>query len=109
MGPIIYIIGIATYEISQYLNKLLTTLTKLEYNILNAEDIVRRIRRGTIPAGHNMVSFDISLFTNVPLDKANNRLHFEKVQRKEKPNKHSQRSLKRMTISLHQTVTFHFQ
>ena len=109
MTPIIYIIGIATYEISQYLNKLLTTLTKLEYNILNAEDLVRRIRRGTIPAGHNMVSFDISLFTNVPLDKANNRLHFEKVQRKEKPNKHSQRSLKRMTISLHQTVTFHFQ
>ena len=109
MRPIIYIIGIATYEISQYLNKLLTTLTKLEYNILNAEDLVRRIRRGTIPAGHNMVSFDISLFTNVPLDKANNRLHFEKVQRKEKPNKHSQRSLKRMTISLHQTVTFHFQ
>ena len=109
MRPIIYIIGIATYEISQYLNKLLTTLTKLEYNILNAEDIARRIRRGTIPAGHNMVSFDISLFTNVPLDKANNRLHFEKVQRKEKPNKHSQRSLKRMTISLHQTVTFHFQ
>ena len=109
MRPIIYIIGIATYEISQYLNKLLTTLTKLEYNILNAEDLVRRIRRGTIPAGHNMVSFDISLFTNVPLDKANNRLHFEKVQRKEKPNKHSQRSLKGMTISLHQTVTFHFQ
>lgn len=109
MRPIIYIIGIATYEISQYLNKLLTTLTKLEYNILNAEDLVRRIRRGTIPAGHNMVSFDISLFTNVPLGKANNRLHFEKVQRKEKPSKHSQRSLKRMTISLHQTVTFHFQ
>ena len=70
MRPIIANIGTATYEIAKYLNKLLTPLSKSDYNILNTEDLVRRLREEAIPAGYKMISFDVkSLFTNVPLDK----------------------------------------
>ena len=70
MRPIISNIGTATYEIVKYLNKLLTSLRKSDYNILNTEDLIRRLREETIPAGYKMISFDVkSLFTNVPLDK----------------------------------------
>ena len=70
MRPIISNIGTATYEIAKYLNKLLTPLSKSDYNILNTEDLMRRLRVKTIPAGYKMISFDVkSIFTNVPLDK----------------------------------------
>ena len=60
----------ATYEIAKYLNKLLTPLGKADYNILNMEDLLRRLREETTPAGYKMISFDMeSLFTIVPLDK----------------------------------------
>ena len=69
MRPIIFNIGTATYEIAKYLNKLLTPLSKSDYNILNTEDHMRRLREEKIPAGYKMISFDVkSLFTNVPLD-----------------------------------------
>ena len=41
----------ATYEIAKYLSKLLTPLNKSDYNILNTEDFIRRLREETIPAG----------------------------------------------------------
>ena len=70
MRPIIYIIGTAIYEIAKYLTKLLTPLTKSEYNILNIKDIIRRLREETILTGYKMISFELkSLFTSVPLDK----------------------------------------
>ena len=70
MRPIISNIGTATYEIVKYLNKLLTPLRKSDYNILNTEDLIRRLREETIPAGCKMISFDVkSLLTNAPLDK----------------------------------------
>ena len=51
MRPVISNIGTATYEIAKYLNKLLTPLNKSDYNILNTEDFIRRLREETIPAG----------------------------------------------------------
>ena len=70
MQSIISNIGMATYEIAKYLNKLLAPLSKSDYNILNADDLIRRLREEINPAGYKMISFDMkSLFTNVPLDK----------------------------------------
>ena len=70
MRPMISNIGTATYDTAKYLNKLLTPLSKSDYNILNKEDLIRRLRQETIPAGYKMNSFDVqNLSTNVPLDK----------------------------------------
>ena len=70
MKPIISDIGTATYEIAKYLNKLLTPLSKSDYNILNTEGLVRRLREEKIPSGYKMISIDVeSLLTNVPLYK----------------------------------------
>ena len=52
------------------MNKLLTPLSKSDYNILNTEDLIRRLREATISAEYKIISFDVkNLFTNVPLDK----------------------------------------
>ena len=69
MRPIISkIVGTVTYEIAKYSNKILTRLTKSKYNILNTQDLIRRLREETVPTGYKMISFDVkSLFTNVPL------------------------------------------
>ena len=70
MKPIISDIGTATYEIAKYLNKLLTPLSKSDYNILNTEGLVTRLREEKIPSGYKMISIDVeSLLTNVPLYK----------------------------------------
>ena len=70
MKPIISDIGTARYEIAKYLNKLLTPLSKSDYNILNTEGLVRRLREEKIPSGYKMISIDVeSLLTNVPLYK----------------------------------------
>ena len=70
MRPIISIIGTATFKTANYLNKLLTLLANSEYNILNAEDLISKLRNEVILDGYKMISFDVKgLFTNVPLDK----------------------------------------
>ena len=70
MRPVTSNVGTATYEIAKYLNKLLTPLNKSDYNIVNTEDLIRRLREETIPSGYKVISFDMkSLFTNVPLVK----------------------------------------
>ena len=70
MKPIISDIGTATYEIAKYLNKLLTPLSKSDYNILNTEGLVTSLREEKIPSGYKMISIDVeSLLTNVPLYK----------------------------------------
>ena len=69
MRPIISNIGTAIHEIDEYLNKLLTPLTKGECTILNTEELIRRLRKETIPVADKMVSFNVkTLFTYVPLD-----------------------------------------
>ena len=45
-------IDMATYEITEYLNKPLTPLSKSDYNILNIEDLIGKLREETIPAGY---------------------------------------------------------
>ena len=70
MRPIISTIGTRNHEIAKYFNKLLTPLSKSDCNISNTEDLIRRLREETIPAGYKMISFDMkSLYTNIPLDK----------------------------------------
>ena len=87
--PTIPNIATATYEISKYLNKLLTPLSKSEYNMLNTEDLLRRLREKTVPAGCKIISFDVeNLFTNVPLDKTIDFI-VKKVYDKKHPNNHS--------------------
>ena len=52
------------------MNKVLATLSKSDNNILNIEDLIRRLREETIPTGYKMISFDVKrLFTNIPPDK----------------------------------------
>ena len=73
MQSIISNIGMATYEIAKYLNKLLAPLSKSDYNILNADDLIRRLREEINPAGYKMISFDMkSTF------RQNYRLYFER-------------------------------
>ena len=70
MKPIISDIGTTTFEIAKYFNKLLTPLSKSDYNILNTEGLVTRLREEKIPSGYKMISIDVeSLLTNVPLYK----------------------------------------
>ena len=64
MRPILSNIGITTYEITKYLNKLLIPLSQSEY-FLNTKDLTRSHREEIISARYKMVSFDVeSLFTN---------------------------------------------
>ena len=66
--PFIFNTGTATYETAKYLNTLLTSLTKSQYNILSTDDFIQKIKSGRIPKGFEMISFDVkNLFTNVPL------------------------------------------
>ena len=70
MRPIITNIDTAAYKITKYLNNLLTPLSKSDYNILNTEDLTRRLRNETISAVYKMIFIDVkNLFTNVPLNK----------------------------------------
>ena len=50
MRPVIPNFGTTTYEIANHFNKLLTPLNKSDYNILNTEDLSRRLREEIIPA-----------------------------------------------------------
>ena len=68
MRPIISNIGRPTYEIAKYLNKLLTPLSKSDYNILNTEDLIRRLREKTMSPGYKIISFDMKKI-NSPLQK----------------------------------------
>ena len=69
--PIISNTGTATYETATYLNTLLTSLTKLQYNILITDYLIQKIKNEKIPKGIKIISFDVkSLFTNVLLNQA---------------------------------------
>ena len=51
-----------TLVYTKYLNKLLTTLNKSDYNILNKEDLIRRLRKATISAEYKIISFDVKIY-----------------------------------------------
>ena len=51
-----------TLVYTKYLNKLLTPLNKSDYNILNKEDLIRRLRKATISAEYKIISFDVKIY-----------------------------------------------
>ena len=62
-------IGTDTYEIVKYLNTSLTPLIKSQYNILNTDDFIQKIKSERIPERFKIIFFDVkSLFKNVLLD-----------------------------------------
>ena len=70
VSPIISSSGTATYKTVKYLKTLLTALTKSQYNILNTNDFIQKIKSEKIPEWFKIISFDVkSLFTNMPLDR----------------------------------------
>ena len=70
VSPIISNSGTVTYKTVKYLKTLLTELTKSQYNILNTDDVIQKIKSEKIPEQFKMISFDVnSLFTNMPLDR----------------------------------------
>lgn len=59
MKLIISNIVTATYEISKYLNKILTVLIKSKHSILNIEDLMWRAGKKKIPDAYNLISVDL--------------------------------------------------
>ena len=68
--PIVSNINTATYQLAKHLSKVPSPLRESEHNIKSTKDFIRQVKEEPIPAGYEMVSFDVkSLFTNVPLDR----------------------------------------
>ena len=62
-------ISTATYQLGKHVSKVLSRLRESEHNIKSTNNLTRKIKKEPIPAGYEMVSFDVkSLFTNVPLN-----------------------------------------
>ena len=60
----------ATYQLAKHLSKVLSPLRESEHSIKSTNDFIRQINKELIPAGYEMVSFDVEwLFTNVPLNR----------------------------------------
>ena len=57
--PVISNIGTTTSETAKYLNTFLTPLTKLQYNILSADDHIQKIKSDRISKAFEMISFDV--------------------------------------------------
>ena len=55
MRTVISNIGTATYDITKYLNKLLTPSIKSKYNMLNPEELLRRLREETVPTEYKKI------------------------------------------------------
>ena len=67
--PIMSNIGNLLYQLTKYLAKLLSPLSKSEYTVDNNVEFINNIKSEKVPTGHSFISFDVkSLFTNVPLD-----------------------------------------
>ena len=49
VSPIISNSGTVTYKTVKYLKTLLTELTKSQYNILNTDDVIQKIKSEKIP------------------------------------------------------------
>ena len=66
--PIVSNINTATYQLAKHLSKVLRPLTESKFNIKSTKYFIRQIKKEPIPAGYEMVSFDVkSLSTDVPL------------------------------------------
>ena len=57
-------------KFTKHLSKVLSPFRESEHNIKSTKDFIRQIKKEPIPAGYEMVSFDVkSIFTNVPSDR----------------------------------------
>ena len=67
--PIISNINTASYQLAEYLAKLLSPLSTSEYTVKSNSDFITHIKGQNIPNNFKPIPFDVtSLFTNVPLD-----------------------------------------
>ena len=63
-------INTVTYQLEEYLSKVLPPLRESAHNTKSTSDLIRQ-KKEPMPAGYELVSFDVkSLFTNVPLHRA---------------------------------------
>ena len=63
-------INTATYNLANYLTKLLAPLRESEYIIKSTKDFIGKVKAKEVPNSYQMVPFDVkSLFTNVPRDR----------------------------------------
>ena len=70
LRPIISNIGTATYDLTKYLGKLLSPLSKSSYTVSSTDELVNSSKMKVLH-DCDLVSFDVtSLFTNVPLEYA---------------------------------------
>ena len=68
LRPIISTIGTFSYKLAKYLVPIVDPLTRNEYTIENATELVKQLCSLQLPHSVVMASFDVeSLFTNVPL------------------------------------------
>ena len=68
LRPIVSNIGTASHYLAKHLAKILAPLSKSEYTVQNTKDFVNFIKPKKIPSNYELISFDVSLFTNVPIN-----------------------------------------
>ena len=67
LRPIISNINTATYELTRYLAKALSSLSQSDYTVSSSKVFTEIIKLKSILDNHKLVSFDVKLlFTNVP-------------------------------------------
>ena len=68
LRPIISNVGIASYQLAEYLAKFLSPLSRSQYTVNSTKEF-NNIKNETVPSAYKIISFDVSyLFTMVPLD-----------------------------------------
>ena len=68
--PIVSNINTSTYELTKYLAKLLSPLSRSQYTVNSTKHFVKSIKHEKIPTGYQMISFVVkSLFTSILLYK----------------------------------------
>ena len=68
LRPILSNVGIASYQLAEYLAKLLSPLSRSQYTVNSTKEF-NNIKNETVPSAYKIISFDVSyLFTMVPLD-----------------------------------------
>ena len=68
--PIVSKINTSTNELTKYLAKLLSPLSRSQYTVNSTKHFVKSIKHEKIPTGYQVISFDTkSLCTSIPLDK----------------------------------------
>ena len=69
LRPIISNVRTALYQLTKYLAKLLSPLSKSQYTVNNTKEFIEMIKKERVPSSYKMISFDVSsLFTLASLD-----------------------------------------